>query len=398
MRRMSTDLPDRWFLLNIKDGNLRVGTFMSLMESTLEAAPASGPIILDAWLAADDGDASGLWAASLAGDLLFPDMFVWGQYAAAGSADDQVARERFASGEGGYRNLGDAATAFVWGGGALADAWPAAAEVDAYDHVRTSQVETLLISGELDMTTPPQVAAEELLPYLPNGRQVVLPALGHTVSFWNEQPEAGTHLITTYFDTGEVDDSAYGPQRVDFTPGMTFTAVAKIVAGSLVGLALITVLSLLWMAGHVRRRGGFGPKTGVGLRSVFAVVLGFGGWALGALLVLTVMPTVPLTGAVLAVVGVGVPVGLGAYLAWVQRGWSGSTKAAGLAASMGGAVIGGWLGFLAGSGMLAVFSVILGATLGANLLLIALDIAAPGSDAGSVPPVPAYPVIERVGA
>jgi hypothetical protein len=65
---------------------------------------------------------------------------------------------------------------------------------------------------------------------------------------------------------------------------------------------------------------------------------------------------------------------------------------------MGGAVIGGWLGFLAGSGMLAVFSVILGATLGANLLLIALDIAAPGSDAGSVPPVPAYPVIERVGA
>ena len=39
-------------------------------------------------------------------------------------------------------------------------------------------METLLISGALDSATPPQVATKELLPYLPNGHQVVLPAFG----------------------------------------------------------------------------------------------------------------------------------------------------------------------------------------------------------------------------
>lgn len=399
MRRVSADLPDRWSFLPIDRSAVRVLSFFGLMESTAAAAPRWGPLVLDAWLSAAEGDASGLWTASLAGHLVLPDLFVWGQYAAAGSVDSAAARNYFASPPAeGHDNLGYAASSFVWGGGRVVEAWPVAAEVEEYDRVRTSQVETLLIGGELDFTTPPQVAEEQLLPYLPNGHQVVLTGLGHTMDFWGNQPEAGTRLMTGFFDTGEVDDSLYEPQDVDFTPAMSYGAIAKIVAGSLVALALVSVLSLMWMAGHVRRRGGFGQRSSVVLRSVFPAVLGLGGWALGALVVLTTMPTVPLTHAVLAVLSVGVPVGLGTYYAWVKREWSGSTKAAGLAASAGGALIGAWLGFLAGSAMIAVFTAILGAILGANLLLIALDIAAPRSVAASVPPVPAYRAIERVDA
>ena len=391
-----TDLPDRWLFLPIDPSAVRVVSFMGLMESTQAAAPASGLMTLDTWLTVAEGDASGAWTAGLLGDVMFPEMFTWGQYAAAGSVDSAAAREYFSSPPAdGYGNLGYAAASFVWGGGRLAEAWPTAAGVDEYETARTSQVETLLISGELDFSTPSQVAAEELLPSLPNGHQVVLKGLGHTVDFWSHQPEAGERLVTTFFDTGRVEDT-FRPVTPDFTPPMTHASIGKIAAGSLVALALIALLSLLWMPAHVARRGGFGSKTGAVLRSVFPVVLGLGGWCLGALLVLTAIPAVAIDGVLLGTLGTGVPIGLGVYLAWVQRDWSGSTKAAGFTAAIGGALAGAWLGFLAGSGMLTVFTAILSAILGANLLLIALDVAAP-RPAPAVPRMPVERVPERVG-
>ena len=86
MRYTATHMPDRWLFLPIKQGNVRVISFFGLMESTPEAAPASAPMVLDSWLSAAKGDASGFWFASLAADFLVPKMFVWGQYAAAGEA------------------------------------------------------------------------------------------------------------------------------------------------------------------------------------------------------------------------------------------------------------------------------------------------------------------------
>ena len=140
---------------------------------------------LGSWLAAADGDSSGFWLLSLVADLAFPESFVWGQMAAAGRLDAQAATDSFSSGSRKPgSNLGDAATTFLWGDGRLADSWPAAPDEDEYSRVRDSNVETLLIGGELDFATPPQGATEELLPHLPNGQEVVLPGFGHSTSFW----------------------------------------------------------------------------------------------------------------------------------------------------------------------------------------------------------------------
>ena len=372
MRRTAAHIPDRWLFLPIKDGNVRVASFFGLMESTSDAAPASAPMTLDSWLSAAEGDASGLWFASLAGDLLFPKLFVWGQYAAFGSADARAARGHFSSPRQRGSILGDAGTAFAWGGGRLADAWPAAADAGEYSRVRTSKVPTLLIGGALDFSTPPQVATAELLPSLPNGRQIVLPGFGHSTSFWLDQPEAGTRLITTYLDSGRVDDSLYEPQSVDFRPSFTQAAIAKIVAGSMVGLALLAVLSLLWMPRRVHWQGRFGRKASAFLRSLYPVVLGLGGWCLGALIVLTALPGVPLDDELLAVLSVGVPIGLGIYWAWVHGDWSATTKTAGFVAATAGALVGGRLGFHATAGLPALITAIVGATVGANLVLIVL--------------------------
>ncbi len=294
IRYTNAHMPDHWLFLPIKKGNVRIISFFALMESSPAAAPASGPMAIDSWLAAARGDASGLWFASLAGDLLAPTMFVRGQYAAAGRLDAQAGRDYFASyGQQRDSDLGVAATAFGWVGGGLTDAWPAAPDENEYSRVRTSNVETLLIGGELDFTTPPQIATKELLPYLPNGQQIVLAGIGHTVSFWSEQPEASTRLVNTFFDSGTVDDSLYKPQSIDFTPSLTHTLLAKAALGTMIALALLAAFSLLWMARRVHTRGAFGPKASVALRSLYLLVLGLGGWFLGALVVLTILPTVP---------------------------------------------------------------------------------------------------------
>ena len=373
MSRTAAAVPDRWGPLRIEQGNVRIASFYGLMESSSAAAPLSAPLTLGSWLSAANGDASGFWLMSLLGRLVFPKSFVWGELAAVGRIDADVAKRFFASPERRRASiLGNAGTEFIWAGGRLADAWPATPDEDTYDRLRTSRVETLLVGGALDVATPPQAATEQLLPYLPNGRQVVLPGFGHTTSFWSDQPEAGTRLITAFLGRGTVDDSLYRPQRVDFTPAVTLPAIAKIAAGTMAGLALLTLLSLLWMAWRVHRRGRFGRTAGVLLRSLYPFVLGVGGWLLGVLVVATTMPGVALDDGLLVMVSVGLPVGLCVYLAWVDREWPGERKRIGLAAALSGAPAGAFLGLHAATGMLALVTAIAGAVAGANLLLIVL--------------------------
>jgi pimeloyl-ACP methyl ester carboxylesterase len=375
MRWTSAHVPDRWWFLPIDEANVRIASFFGLFETTTDAAPVNGPLTVGSWLSAADGDASGFWLASLAGDLVFPKMFTWGEYAAIGTQDAWAVDAFYRKGGDKGSILGNPGTDFAWGGGRLGGAWPTSADDAKYRRMRSSSVETLLVGGELDVSTPPQVATRELLPYLPNGRQVVLPGFGHSASFWTQQPEAGTRLVSTFLSTGRVDHSLYEPQRVDFAPSVSQGGIAKIALGSIVALAALAVLSVVAMALRVRWRGPFGPKTSAVLRSVYAIVLGLGGWLAGVLIALTAMPGVPLDDELLATFSVAVPVGLGVYLAWVNRDRASRTRAIGFAAALAGALVGGWLGFNATEGIAALLTTIAGAVAGSNLVLLVLDIA-----------------------
>jgi pimeloyl-ACP methyl ester carboxylesterase len=378
----STAIPGDWFFLPIETGTARVGSFYSLVETTSEIAPLSSPMAIDTWLAASHGDASGLWFTSLFAGAFFPGEFVWGEYAASARLDAQAAKEYF-SARGRQSDLAYAATAFGWGEGRMVDAWPATPDDDAYSEVRTSNVETLLVGGQLDLATPPQWATRDLLPHLPNGHEVVLDGFGHSTSFWEDQPEAGTRLVNTFFDSGRVDDSLYEPQRVDFTPEVTQTALGKGIAGAMVGLALLTVLSLLWMG--VRRKPRFGGRSSVLMRSLYPLILGLGGWFVGVLIVIKAMPRTPLDDQRLATLSVGLSIGFGIYFAWRNRDWSARTKTAGFIAAVGASLVGAWLGFHAAVDLLALVTAIVGATGGANLALIVLDISMARSVADRLP-------------
>jgi hypothetical protein len=295
---------------------------------------------------------------------------VWGEVAAVARADSLAAKRYFA-----HRTdsiLGDPGTEFLFAGGTLLDAWPATPGEDEYAQVRDSSIETLMIGGTLDIATPAVNATRDLLPHLPNGHQVVLAELGHTTTFWNDQPNASTRLLNAFLDRGKVDTSLYRRAKVDFTPDVTHTALGKGFAATMLALPVVVALSLLLMSRRSRRRGRFSRPASFLLRSLYALVLGLGGWLGTVLVAVSWFPSVPLDSVPLAVLSIGLPVALGVYLAWVDRTKGGRTF--GLSAALAGSLAGAWLGFQAGTGLLAVVTTIVGAALGANLVLIAFDI------------------------
>jgi hypothetical protein len=135
------------------------------------------------------------------------------------------------------------------------------------------------------------------------------------------------------------------------------------------------VFLMLWSPLRLHRRGSFGPTASGAIRSLSPLLFGLGGWFLGALVVLIALPTIPITDELLVALSAGLPTGLGIYYAWSNRDWSARTKAVGFAAASGGALVGAWLGFNVTPGLFAPLLAIIGAAVGANLTILALDVA-----------------------
>ncbi|HSC91746.1 MAG TPA: alpha/beta fold hydrolase [Gaiellaceae bacterium] len=380
-------IPSRWAFLPIKEGNIRAAALAGLFNATSDGGgPLAGPLTLDTFLSSEEGDASGMWLLSVATQLVFPRVQVAGDVAAMGRIDDAYARRFFAAPVDRGAALGSGFTEFVWVGGRLVDAWPATPDDKLYNSLQDSNVETLLVGGALDFSTPPQVARRELLPHLPNGQQVVLPNLGHTEDFWAYQEAASTRLIKTYLDTGRVDTSAYTENRLDLTPSLTHSELAKVAVGVMLGFAALALFSLVWLARRLFRGQTFGRKGSVAARSLLPFVLGLAGWFTGVLIVLIAFPTVPLTSAALAVVSIAPPVALAVYAGWYRPAAYGMVAAL---VALSSAVVGAWLGFRVPDGpALGSLTAIVGAILGANLALIALDVLAPAAVPAGEPEAP----------
>ena len=284
--------------------------------------PVAAPRTLDTLLSLDEGDAAGAWLLSVFAGLAFPNAQVWGDVAAVARADTQYAKAFFARHADRGSVLGAPGTELVWAGGELVRAWPANPDENEYTQVRDSKVATLMIGGALDFATPPQNATRELLPHLLNGRQVVLPKLGHADDFWAYEPDASTRLIDAYLDDGRIDTSLYTENQLDFTPAFTHAMVAEIVLGVFLGLAGLTILVLLWFGARVFRAAAFGWKGSIAVRSLLPIVVGFGGYCLGVLIVLAAFPTVPITDPSLAVLSTALPVAVTVYAGWLRAGTS----------------------------------------------------------------------------
>jgi hypothetical protein len=241
-------MPDRWLLFPIDKGVIEALTHVMLYESIQPpgmSVPLSGPAAVDMWLAAAGGDASGMALLSMIRNMFLPTLWTWGEgLSLSASVDDYYdpAREYRSEFEAPDTILGSTVSLMLWN---LGLEWPIHSIPQEYLQVQPTDVETLLISGSIDFSVPPQFATEELLPHLSNGEQVILKDFGHTGSFWNSQPEARVHMLNTFFDTGQVDASLYTYQPLDFDVGLGWPALAKFLL-AIVILVPILLLVLVW--------------------------------------------------------------------------------------------------------------------------------------------------------
>jgi len=247
IQRALDNMPSRWLVFPVDRDAVLFATFMGLY-STGGAATT-----FDVWLAASDGDYSGMALLTAAMGFMMPTDFAWGESASkALSADydfDPTA-DYVAEVTPGPYLIGSPGSVMGW---AIAGSWPANKIPDEYRTAHPSSVETLMLSGTLDVSTPARNARDQLLPFLENGEQVVLAEFAHTGDLYSLQPEATRHLLTTFYSTGVVDSSRFEPNAVSFEPSWGMPLIAKLVVGGAVLSVIIIAVVLLLLVRLAQR-------------------------------------------------------------------------------------------------------------------------------------------------
>ena len=237
MRAVLNNMPRRWLFFSIDPGKVRVTTFALLFHRRTAA------MIFDAYVAAEQGDPSGLALMSLAYNYVVPSMCTWGDLASkAVSADSDSTRD--------YRTdlsppglpLGSPMNVLAWGPLAYCR-WPTQRLTEEFRQVRQSDVETLLLSGNLDVSTPAESATRDLLPFLTHGRQIILSECGHVGDVWHVNFDNTRRMLTTFYRTGAPDVSLNSYVPMDFSVSWGFPRIAKAALGA--GVLLILVMAVL---------------------------------------------------------------------------------------------------------------------------------------------------------
>ena len=246
IRKTSRDIPENWLFFPIKKGYVLMSTFMMLYSTD------TAPQLFDAWIAAANGDWSGIAMLSLSMDLMLADALNWGDLAAKASSADYV----FEPGTDLISEfLPDSSIIGAPGSllGIGSKGWPSKLIPDSLRRVHYSETPTLLINGNIDVSTPVRFGRDELLPYLKNGHLVTIKEAAHSPDLWGNQRPALDHMLITFFKTGVIDDSRYVYSPISFKVDWGFPTIMKLgVAG--VVLILIIIIALTWYVVRKIRR------------------------------------------------------------------------------------------------------------------------------------------------
>jgi pimeloyl-ACP methyl ester carboxylesterase len=247
MKRALDNMPKRWLGIPVSRDVVLLGTFMALY-STDGAAAA-----FDMWIAAAKGDYSGMALLTAAYATLLPSEMFAGDTAAKGFSADFDAKTDYAADLAPGRTLIGLPLNVI--AAAAVKSWPEHKIPAEFRMAQPSAVETLMLSGTLDVADPAENARNELLPLMPNAKQVTLAEFSHFGDLMNYQPEAMRHLLTTFYRTGKVDGARFTYRPVNFDPGWkSFPFLAKALLGAALLIAGAATGLLVWL--FRRRRKG----------------------------------------------------------------------------------------------------------------------------------------------
>jgi pimeloyl-ACP methyl ester carboxylesterase len=253
IRTVLNAMPRTWLFLTINPGKVKVVTFALLFHRNTAA------MVFDAYIAAERGDPSGLALMSLAYDYVIPSMSTWGDLASkAVSADFDSTRDYRLEMEPPNMPLGSPLSTLLWGPLSYGH-WPMQQIPEAFRKPQYSNVETLLLSGSVDFSTPAEFATKGLLPYLKNGKQVILSECGHVNDLLYANAENTENILTSFYKTGVPNTSMNSYIPMDFNVSWGFPKIAKVALGVIAFVVLALIAIIIWL---IRRHGRLKARLG----------------------------------------------------------------------------------------------------------------------------------------
>jgi len=241
IRRALQNMPEKWLFFSLNPGKIKIAAFCMLFQRNTAA------LVFDAFVKADEGDYSGLALLSIAYDYIIPSIFTWGDLAKAVSADMDTVRIKSFTAENPDVILGSPLNTLLW-------------KPLLYGHIpilqipqemrtpRPSDVETLILSGSVDFSDPPKYATRELLPYLHNGKQIILSECGHVGDLIYLRKQSTKRIMVSYYNTGIPDTSGVEYAPMDFDVNWSLPSITKTVLITGAVLAAGLIAGLIWIA------------------------------------------------------------------------------------------------------------------------------------------------------
>lgn len=247
MKKVLNNMPRKWLFFSIDPGKVRATTFALLFHRKTAA------MVFDSFIAAEKGDFSGLAMMSLAFDYTFPKMFVFGDLAAkAVSADFDYLQTINTGDTEQSRILGSPLNELIWKplnqGGFKIKMIPAELRFP-----KKSDTETLMLSGSVDFTNPPE-CAKEFLPYLKNGKQIIFSEYGHVGDLRSLRKFSTDMIITNYFNKGIVDTSKIEYVPMAFKVKWGFPLIAKAALGVIIFFVIALTVGIVWIVKKINRK------------------------------------------------------------------------------------------------------------------------------------------------
>lgn len=239
IRTALRNLPDSWYGVPIDEGRVRAGLFNMLYQTDMAAMG------FDALFSAAEGDYAGVAAMSFSFNFMFRNALIWGDSAMKNATADN--RPQYAIED--YNPPGSIMGTPM---SQLGDAFYKGVErlgvamvPEKIQGPQTSNVATLVMSGDLDIATPNEYAVSDIMPHLPNGTLITMRHAGHQDLVPGER-ETYYHFLAT----GEVDLSLIGERPISFKPMVGVALLVKAALGAIAAL----VLALLYILMRITRR------------------------------------------------------------------------------------------------------------------------------------------------
>jgi len=242
MRRALQTMPKRYLFFSLNPGKIKIAAFGMLFHRQTAA------LVFDAFVKADEGDYSGLALLSAAYDYIVPSMFVWGDLASkAVSADLDSVRIIATCTEASNSILGSPMNTLLWKP-LLYDRIPIQPLPEELRILRHSDVETLILSGSVDFSDPPKNATYGLLPYLRNGKQIILSEFGHVGDLLYLQKQSTERMMASYYNTGIPDTSGVKYIPMNFNVQWSLPSIAKTAFLTAALVLMSLAAGIFWIA------------------------------------------------------------------------------------------------------------------------------------------------------